>query len=87
MTAAVHHTNLYTTETLPAHALSAEQRADLIALASQHVETDLDAFANDAARAYFQNSDLMEFESKQLVQRNFLYAAGNSSSVSGWVPP
>ncbi len=76
ITAAVDHTNLYTTETMLAHALSAEQKADLIELASQHVETDLDAVANDTARAYFQNSDLMEFEGKQLVQLNFLYDTG-----------
>ena len=76
ITAAVDHTNLYTTETLLAHALSAEQKADLVTLASQHVETDLDAVANDTARAYFQNSDLMEFEGKRLVQLNFLYDTG-----------
>jgi len=76
ITAAVDHTNLYTTETMLAHALSAEQKANLIELASQHVETDLDAVTNDTAGAYFQNSDLMEFEGKQLVQLNFLYDTG-----------
>lgn len=76
ITAAVDHTNLYTTETMLAHALSDEQKAELIALASQHVETDLGAIANDTARAEFQNGDLMEFEGKRLVQLNFLYETG-----------
>ena len=76
ITAAVDHTNLYTTETMLAHSLSVEQKAELVALASQHIEADLGTVANDTARAYFQNSDLMEFEGKRLVQLNFLYDTG-----------
>ena len=76
ITAAIDHTNLYTTETMLAHALSVRQKTELVALASQHVEADLDAVANDTARAYFQNGDLMDFEGKRLVQLNFLYDTG-----------
>ena len=59
-----------------AHELSVEQKAQLVALASQHVETDLNAVANDTARVVFQHGDLMEFEGKRLVQLNFLYDTG-----------
>jgi len=76
ITAAVDHTNLYTQETLLALVLSAEQKAELVALASQHVEANLDAVANGTARAAFQNGDLMDFEGKRLVQLNFLHDTG-----------
>ena len=76
ITAAIDHTNLYTTETMLAHALTLEQKAELVALASRHVQAELDAVANDTARAYFQNGDLMEFEGKRLVQLNFLHDTG-----------
>jgi len=76
ITAAIDHTNLYTTETMLAHALTDEQKAEQIAVASEHVQADLDPIASETARAYFQNSDLMEFEDKRLVQLNFLYDTG-----------
>ncbi len=76
ITAAIDHTNLYTTETMLAHALTVEQKAELVARASQHVQADLDAVAKDTARADFQNGDLMEFEGKPLVQLNFLHDTG-----------
>lgn len=76
ITAAVDHTNLYTTETMTSNPLSEDQKAELLASASEHIEKDLNPAANETARAFFQNGDLMGFEGKRLVQLNYLYDDG-----------
>ena len=76
ITAAVDHTNLYTTETMTVNPLSEKQKSELLLSASRHIEKDLDAVVNKTTRAFFQGGDLMEFEGKRLVQLNFLFDDG-----------